>query len=62
MLEEVLDKLGPTFKQTIYDELERAGMHIDSPSPSLPEVERMFKKLFGPDVAALLMKNLRKRA
>jgi hypothetical protein len=60
VLDRVLNKIGPTFKQTVYDELERAGIHLDCPYSSLKEVEKALENIFGPDGTSLLMNRIRK--
>ena len=55
LLDNVLNKVGPTFKQVIHDELEREGVKLDVPSTSLADVEKALVRIFGPDAASLLL-------
>jgi hypothetical protein len=60
VLDPVLNNVGPVFKQLIYEELEKAGVHLDSPYSTLTTVEKVFSQTFGPDATSLLINTIRK--
>jgi len=55
-----LDKIGPTFRQVIFEELEKAGISLQYPCSSLNEIEKALQRHFGPDGALLLMQAIRR--
>lgn len=59
--EKVLDKIGPTFKQVIFEELEKAGVLLRYPCSSLDEIEKALQKNFGLDGALLLIQAIRRQ-
>jgi hypothetical protein len=58
--DEVLDKIGPTFKQVIYEDLEKAGISLEYPCSALSDIEKALQRYFGHDGALLLMQAIRK--
>lgn len=58
-LDTVLEKVGPAFKQVIYEEL-RATVSLEYPCSSLEEIEKALAKSFGRDAARLLLQAIQK--
>ena len=59
--DDVLDKIGPAFKHTIYEELKKYDMSLDYPCSSLEEIEKALAKAFDREGASLLIQAVRKR-
>jgi hypothetical protein len=59
--ENVLGKIGPTFKQVIFEDLEKVGISLQQPCPSLDEIEKALRKNFGHDGALLLIQAIKKQ-
>lgn len=59
-LDEVLSKIGPTFKQGIYEDLEKANISLDYPCSSLQDIEKALQRNFGPDGTSLLIQAIKK--
>ena len=59
--DEILNKIGPTFKQVIYEELEKVGISLEYPCSSLNEIEKALQKSFGEDGSLLLVQAIRRQ-
>jgi hypothetical protein len=47
--------------QVVFEDLEKAGISLDYPCSSLPDIEKALRKYFGHDGALLLMQAIRKQ-
>ncbi|HVX03245.1 MAG TPA: hypothetical protein VHA09_08835 [Nitrososphaera sp.] len=59
-LDKVLDKIGPTFKQGVYEDLEKANISFDYPCSSIQDIEKALQRYFGYDGTLLLIQAIRK--
>jgi len=60
-VDDVLQNIGSTFKQVIYEDLARAGISFVHPCSSIEDIERALNRCFGPDGASLLIQAIRRR-
>lgn len=60
ILDRVLDRVGPSLKQLVYEDLERAGLCLDCEQFSIEELKENLNRMFGPEAMQLLMNLVRK--
>jgi hypothetical protein len=59
VLDKVLERIGPSLRQTVYEDLEKAGMCLDCEGFSTEELEKSMQRIFG-EAASLIMDSVRR--